>query len=159
MRRVQLVQYGSLRAGDADRERALDALRTAYADGRIDDDERERRTDQVLRALTFAELERATVDLPGGTAGLVRYRVGGPVHQARSGRAVASVALGLGGWLGPTLFAWIPAIVLGHQARREIRRDGTAGYDLTTIGLTAAYAGLALQILCLVALIVFFTLL
>jgi len=157
MRRAQSVHYGSLRAGDADRERALDALRTAYGDGRLDDDEFRRRTDQVLRALTFAELERVTIDIPGG-AEVVRFRPGGLVRPVRSPRAVACAALGLGGWLGPTFFAWIPAIVLGHRARREIRRDGTAGHDLTTVGLAAAYAGLALQIVCIAVLIVALTL-
>jgi len=153
MRRAQMVQYGSLRAGDADRERVLDALRSAYADGRIDHDEFQLRADQVLRALTFAELERVTADLPGGT-GLVRYRPGGLLGPARSGNAVAAAALGLGGWLGPTFIAWIPAIVLGHRAHRDLRRDGTDGYGLATTGLAAAYAGLALQVIVLAAVIV-----
>lgn len=153
MRPIQTARYGSFRAGDADRERVIDVLRAAHADGRIDLDEFGVRTDDVLHALTFAELERVTADLPGGSS-VVRFRPGGLARPPRSGRAVASAALGLGGWLGPTLFAWIPAIVLGHQGRRDIRRDGTAGYDLTTIGLAAAYAGLALQALCVVALIV-----
>lgn len=156
MKHAQVVRYGSLRASDADRNRTIDSLNDAYADGRLDHDELMRRTDETLRALTFAELEPITRDLPGGVA-VVRRRPGGPVHQARSGQAVASAALGLGGWVGPTFLAWIPAIVLGHQARRDIRRDGTAGYDLTTLGLVSAYVGLALQVICAVVLIVVLT--
>jgi Domain of unknown function (DUF1707)/Domain of unknown function (DUF4190) len=152
MRPIHHARYGSLRAGDADRERVIDVLRAAHADGRIDLEEFGERTDEVLHALTFAELERVTADLPGGS-GVVRYRPGGLVRPPRSGQAVASAALGLGGWLGPTFLAWIPAIVLGHRARRDIERDGTDGRDLTTIGLAAAYAGLVLQFLCVVGLL------
>jgi hypothetical protein len=152
MRRIQAAQYGSLRAGDADRERVIEVLRAAHADGRIDLDEFGARADDVLRALTFAELERITADLPGGSS-VVRFRPAGLVRPQRSGQAVASVALGLGGWLGPTFLAWIPAIVLGHRARRDIQRDGTDGRDLTTIGLAAAYVGLVLQFLCIIGLL------
>ena len=152
MTRAQSVHYGSLRAGDADRERALDALRTAYGDGRLDDDEFRRRTDQVLRALTFAELERVTIDIPGG-AEVVRFRPGGRVSPKPSRRAVACITLGFAGWLGPNLFAWIPAVVLGHRARRELRRDGGAGHDLTTIGPAVAYVGLAFEIIAVAVLI------
>lgn len=152
MRPIHTARYGSLRAGDADRERVIDVLRAAHADGRLDLEEFGARTDDVLRALTFDELERITVDLPGGSS-VVRFRPGGVVRPPRSGQAVASVALGLGGWLGPTFLAWIPAIVLGHRARRDIQRDGTDGRDLTTIGLAAAYTGLVLQFLTVVALL------
>jgi Domain of unknown function (DUF1707)/Domain of unknown function (DUF4190) len=152
MRLIQTARYGSLRAGDADRERVIDVLRAAHADGRIDLEEFGVRTDDVLHALTFAELERVTADLPGGSS-VVRFRPGGLVRPPRSGLAVASAALGLGGWLGPTFLAWIPAIVVGHRARRDIERDGTDGRDLTTIGLAAAYAGLVLQVLCVLALL------
>jgi len=153
MRYAQSAHYRSLRVGDADRDQVVESLNDAWADGRLDADELDGRRDRAMRALTYGELERVTADLPGG-AGLVRYWPGGIAHRPRSKPAVASAALGLGGWLGPTFFAWIPAVVLGHRARREIRRDGTAGFDLTTIGLTSAYAGLALLVVCVCALVV-----
>lgn len=153
MRYAQSAHYRSLRVGDADRTSVVESLNDAWADGRLDADELEGRRDEALRALTFGELERVTADLPGG-AGLVRYWPGGVAHRPRSKNAVACAALGLGGWLGPTFFAWIPAIVLGHQARRDIRKDGTAGFDLTTIGLASAYAGLGLLVACVSVLIV-----
>lgn len=153
MRYAQSAHYRSLRVGDADRNWVVEALNEAWADGRLADDELEGRRDKALRALTYGELERVTADLPDG-AGLVRSWPGGVAHRPRSKQAVASAALGLGGWLGPTFFAWIPAIVLGHQARRDIRRGGTAGFDLTTIGLAAAYAGMGLLVACVSLLLV-----
>jgi len=151
MRYVQSAHYRSLRVGDADRNHAVDSLNTAYADGRLDLDELERRRDGALQALTYAELNRLTVDIPG--ASVVRFRPGGRVSPKPSRRAVACITLGFAGWLGPNLFAWIPAIVLGHRARREIRRDGGAGHDLTTIGLAVAYVGLAFEIIAVAVLI------
>ena len=151
MRYVQSARYRSLRVGDADRNHAVDSLNNAWVDGRLDIDELERRRDQALRALTYAELNRLTVDIPG--ASVVRFRPDWPVSPKPSRRAVACIALGFAGWLGPNLFAWIPAIVLGHRARRELRRDGGAGHDLTTIGLAVAYAGLAFEIIAVAVLI------
>ncbi|MCJ0872213.1 DUF1707 domain-containing protein [Streptomyces sp. AP-93] len=59
-----------LRASDADRERVVDRLRDAVAEGRLDMDEFEERLDAAYRSRTYAELEPLTRDLPalGATA-------------------------------------------------------------------------------------------
>ncbi len=57
------------RASDADRELCLNDIESAFADGRINDAERESRTQSALQAKTLDELARLTADLrPGGSA-------------------------------------------------------------------------------------------
>lgn len=53
-----------LRASDADRERAVERLRTAAAEGRIDAGELDRRVQDALGARTVAQLARLVADLP-----------------------------------------------------------------------------------------------
>lgn len=56
----------SMRASDADRERAADVLKAAVAEGRIDWDEHHERIDAVMRSRTYGELQEQIVDLPVG---------------------------------------------------------------------------------------------
>ncbi|MQA85760.1 MAG: DUF1707 domain-containing protein [Streptosporangiales bacterium] len=51
-------------ASRADREHAVDRLTTAFAEGRLDRDEFDRRVGQALRARTYADLARPLDDLP-----------------------------------------------------------------------------------------------
>jgi uncharacterized membrane protein YhdT len=53
--------HGRLRASHADRERVIDTLKTAFADGRLDKDELDARVGQTLTARTYAELAMVTV--------------------------------------------------------------------------------------------------
>lgn len=52
-----------LRASHADRDRIVEILRDAAADGRLDTDELEERVERALTARTFADLEPLTEDL------------------------------------------------------------------------------------------------
>jgi uncharacterized membrane protein len=56
--------HGRLRASHADREHALDTLKTAFADGRLDKDELDDRVGQALAARTYAELAAVTAGIP-----------------------------------------------------------------------------------------------
>ncbi|MFF5444463.1 DUF1707 domain-containing protein [Streptomyces sp. NPDC012888] len=60
-----------LRASDADRERVVERLRDAVAEGRLDMDEFEERLEAAYKSRTYRELEPLTRDLPAapGTAG------------------------------------------------------------------------------------------
>ncbi|GHI89475.1 DUF1707 SHOCT-like domain-containing protein [Streptomyces xanthophaeus] len=60
-----------LRASDADRDRVVERLRDAVAEGRLDMDEFEERLEAAYKSRTYAELEPLTRDLPAvpGTAG------------------------------------------------------------------------------------------
>jgi hypothetical protein len=56
-----------LRASHADRDLAVDILRVAAGDGRLDAAELDERLDAALTAHTISELAALTADLPGGT--------------------------------------------------------------------------------------------
>ncbi|KOY59563.1 DUF1707 SHOCT-like domain-containing protein [Streptomyces sp. XY332] len=53
-----------LRASDADRDRVVERLRDAVAEGRIDMEEFEERLEAAYKSKTYAELEPLTRDLP-----------------------------------------------------------------------------------------------
>ncbi|MER5732322.1 DUF1707 domain-containing protein [Streptomyces sp. NPDC002138] len=53
-----------LRASDADRERVVERLRDAVAEGRLDMEEFEERLTAAYASRTYAELEPLTIDLP-----------------------------------------------------------------------------------------------
>ena len=55
---------GQLRSSAADRERAADVLKAAFAEGRLDQDEYSERVGQVHASRTYAELAALTADLP-----------------------------------------------------------------------------------------------
>jgi hypothetical protein len=63
--------FGRLRAGHADRERAIDVLKAAFAEGRLNQDEYTDRVGIVHASRTYAELTAVTVDLPVGPLGLM----------------------------------------------------------------------------------------
>jgi len=65
---------GHLRASDADRERVIDALKTAFVQGRLSKDEMARRTGQALESRIYAELAGATAGIPAGPAATVPSR-------------------------------------------------------------------------------------
>jgi len=58
--------FGQLRAGYADRERAIDVLKAAFAEGRLDQDEYTERVGMVHAARTYGQLTALTADLPIG---------------------------------------------------------------------------------------------
>ena len=59
---------GFLRASDADRERVIDALKDAFAQGRLTRSELARRAGQALESKTYADLARATAGIPARRA-------------------------------------------------------------------------------------------
>ena len=56
--------HGAMRASDADRDRVAEALREAYAEGRLDVEEHNERLDLVYKAKTLGELTPLLSDLP-----------------------------------------------------------------------------------------------
>ena len=80
-----------------------------------------------------------------------------PVRQANA-LAVTSLIAGLLGWTMLPLLGSIVAIVTGHMARGEIRRqpDRYEGDGMAIAGLVLGYAALAGAILLVLAFILFF---
>jgi Domain of unknown function (DUF1707)/Domain of unknown function (DUF4190) len=136
---------GSLRASDADRDRAAELLGAAYGEGRLTKDEYDGRLEDAFSARTYADLDQIVADLPAAHAAEVT-----PVPVAKTnGLAMASLACGLAQFMfGP--LATIPAIVFGHMALHQIRRSGEQGAGLAIAGLILGWAAVALAILLLV---------
>lgn len=76
---------------------------------------------------------------------------------ATNGLAVASLVASIIGWTAIPFLASIAAVVLGHMAQAQIRRTGEQGAGLATAGLIIGYAGIVLQGLGIVLLIVLFS--
>jgi hypothetical protein len=64
VQRVSRRQAGPIRAGDADRERTAEALRTHAGEGRLDPEELERRLEMAYSAVYLGELDAALAELP-----------------------------------------------------------------------------------------------
>ena len=77
--------------------------------------------------------------------------VSGGVHVSAgetSGKAIASLVLGIGGFVIFPFVLSILAIVFGHQAKREIaKRPGLGGAGLATAGIVLGWIGVALVVL------------
>jgi DUF1707 SHOCT-like domain/Domain of unknown function (DUF4190) len=134
---------GRLRAADADRDRVVELLNTAYSEGRLSKDEYDGRLENAFSARTYAELDHIVADLPAARAAAV-------TQVARTNvLAIASLACGLAQFVfGP--LATIPAIVLGHMARSQIKRTGEQGAGLALAGLILGWATVVLAIVLIV---------
>ena|SRR5215469_9973001 len=131
---------GQMRAADVDRDRAVSFLTTAFTEGRLTKDEYDARVETALKARTYSDLDMVVTDLPGAR--------GIPVVRPRgtNGLAIASLACGISQFmLGP--LPTIPAIVLGHMARHQIKRSGEDGAGLALAGLLLGWAAVVLGVL------------
>ncbi|HZD73406.1 MAG TPA: DUF1707 domain-containing protein [Actinomycetota bacterium] len=83
------------RASDAERNHAIDRLRSAYVEGRLDQQEFDERSEAALKARTIGQLERLFDDLPDSfTHGQVRpYGAAGPVVRPGQGGTRLSLAV------------------------------------------------------------------
>jgi Domain of unknown function (DUF1707)/Domain of unknown function (DUF4190) len=146
-------ERAKMRAADADRDRLVGLLTTAYSEGRLSKDEYDARLESALSARTYADLDQLVTDLPvtGATvaARVAKTNAVTPVATT-NGLAIASLACGLAQFMfGP--LATIPAIVLGHVARRQIKRTGEQGAGLALAGLILGWAAVILGIILIVA--------
>ena len=143
---------GKMRAADADRDRVVGFLGTAYSEGRLSKDEYDARMESAFAARTYADLDQLVADLPAARATMVplaaNTTVVTPVART-NGLAIASLACGIAQFaFGP--LATIPAIVLGHVARSQIKRTGEQGAGLALAGLILGWAAVILGILVIV---------
>jgi hypothetical protein len=140
---------GQLRASDADRDRVVELLNVAYTEGRLSKEEYDGRLESAFSARTYADLDQIMTDLPVAQAPMVAP-AGAVTPMARvNGLAIASLGCGIAQFaFGP--LATIPAIVLGHVARHQIKRTGEQGAGLALAGLILGWAAVILGILILV---------
>jgi uncharacterized membrane protein len=145
-------------AANADRERAIDVLKASFAEGRLTRAEFGDRMARVQAARTYGELGALIADLPAGPLGGPWHypNVGYPPQMARpatNSMAVAALTCGIAEFLTLGLTA-IPAIVLGHAARRQVRRTGEAGDGMALAGLILGWAGIVLITAAISALVI-----
>jgi len=101
-----------LRAGHADREQVIEALKDAFVQGRLTRDELDVRAGRALAARTRAELAALAADIPAAPAGPVGPRPVRPPAPARR-RPLARAAAGSGGCLVIAFAAvWVGANIL-----------------------------------------------
>lgn len=133
------------RAADADRERAIDALKEHFQAGRIQADELSDRIGLALNARTFGDLNDAMADLPPvGLPAVTGYPP--PNVRKRNGLGIAAFALGLCGFL-----CGVPAVFGIGLGIASLTVDG----DRDDRGY--AIAGLAMSVVWLVLFGVWFS--
>jgi hypothetical protein len=157
------LPYGHLRTSQADRERAIDVLKAAFAEGRLDQDEYTERAGEAHASRTYAELAALTADLPVGPLGtmpmatpgilatvpetpLVAPPTSAPIRPV-SGLALVSLIFGLmavalPGVIASALAALITSLIallrigMGDQRGRGLALTGGA---MGLLGLLAIY--------------------
>jgi Domain of unknown function (DUF1707)/Domain of unknown function (DUF4190) len=145
--------YGNVRASAADRERAIDVFKAAFAEGRLTREEHDARVERAFGSHTYADLAALSADLPAGPLGPLSSQAVAapaaylPVAESRRTNPLAIASLVCG--LIPLLPATLAAIVLGVQARRQIQRTGERGAALATTGLALGVLWIALTLIVL----------
>ncbi len=143
-------QVPAMRASHADRERAVDVLKAGFAEGRLPQAEYEQRIGRAYEAKTHSELQMLVSDLPQGPtaqafeprpvpATFMPMQMPPPVRTSSTATgALVCGILSLPTW-GLTS---IPAVILGHKARAEIRRTGERGDGQALAGLVMGWLGI-----------------
>ncbi|MFE6052040.1 DUF1707 and DUF4190 domain-containing protein [Kitasatospora sp. NPDC056446] len=136
----------AMRAGHADRDRTLDVLKAAFAEGRLSVQEYEQRHEAVAAAQTYGQLAALVADLPSGP--MVSPLPSGPPVPATflpapppqprptSVLAVLSLVLSVTGLS-------LPAVFVGHIARSQVRTRNLEGDWAAVLGLVFGYMGTA----------------
>jgi hypothetical protein len=128
-------ETGRLRASHADREQAIEVLKVAFMQGRLDRHELDARVAWVFAARTYRELAAVTADIPAGQilaqpfpaqpAPARPFRAARPGNRAvKSGLSVIAVGTALAASL------WAAALLTGN-----------ATAFMLAITMTVAYAG------------------
>ncbi|MBO0821992.1 MAG: DUF1707 and DUF4190 domain-containing protein [Nocardiopsaceae bacterium] len=142
-----------MRASAADRDRVVDVLKGAFGEGRLTKDEFDERCTRTMNARTYGDLAQVVEDLPGGAVfgtAPVPYPPYRPAMTTTSGLATGSMVCGILELFTGGLSA-IPAVILGHMARSEIRRTGKRGDGMAIAGLVLGYLAIVGWVLIIIA--------
>jgi len=133
---------GSMLAGDADRERAVNVLKDAFTEGRLNQGEYEERVGRAYQARTYGELTPITRDLPA--AGVTPPPLLGPLHWPCVG-AVTPWAL------ANVTFQYVtPSQPHAHPCSPDFRGDGLSTQLPGLVQSGASQYSLGRQSLCAV---------
>jgi Domain of unknown function (DUF1707) len=86
---------GGLRASHADRDQAIEVLKTAFVQGRLTKDELDARLAQVFVSRTCADLAAVTVDIPADLVRVQPVRAQGRPPLSNAVKAAICVAIAL----------------------------------------------------------------
>lgn len=108
-------EHRALRASDADRELVREQLVTAWAEGRLGDDELDERSDALTSSRTLGELEPLVADLVTAPAAPAAptHVAGDDLHAEAERRYRRQRQQDLAGWLVPTLICWVVWVMTG----------------------------------------------
>ncbi|GLW71273.1 hypothetical protein Kpho02_35720 [Kitasatospora phosalacinea] len=163
----------AMRAANSDRERTVDVLKAAFAEGRLTAAEYEQRMSATYQASTYGQLAALVADLPSGP---MVQPFGAPVPVVpptfmpaplprvptrHNGLAVASATIGcltlpgagftaaIAGPVGLVALgvAGTAAVVVGHRARAQLRTTGEDGDGLAVLGLIMGWLSLVVMLL------------
>ncbi|WP_437089694.1 DUF1707 and DUF4190 domain-containing protein [Streptomyces sp. enrichment culture] len=134
----------SMLASHAERERAVDVLRAGYGEGRLEHAEFEKRVARAYEARTVGELALLVADLPQGPvpAGQGVPATFLPPPPVTNGKAVGALVCGVL-TVATAGLSGVPAVILGHAARAEMRRSGERGEGLAMTGLVLGWLSVA----------------
>ncbi|WP_234337217.1 DUF1707 and DUF4190 domain-containing protein [Kitasatospora phosalacinea] len=170
----------AMRAANSDRERTVDVLKAAFAEGRLTAAEYEHRMSATYQASTYGQLAALVADLPSGP---MVQPFGAPVPVVpptfmpafgpppspparHNSLAVASATLGCLTLPGAGVFAVIAgpvglvalgvagtsAVVAGHRARAQLRTTAEDGDGLAVLGLITGWLSLTVLLFIVLAL-------
>ncbi len=136
-----------LRAGHADREQVIEALKNAFVHGRLTEDELDTRAGQALAARTYAELAALTADIPPAPARAAPARPTAPVRPTAPARRrpLARAAAGSGGCLA-IAFAAMQLHRLADPGNTPGTLPGSLALPSFLVALTAVFAALFIVI-------------
>ena len=130
-----------LRAGHADREQVIEALKNAFVHGRLTKDELDTRAGQALAARTYADLAALTADIPAAPARAAPPRPAAPARR----RPLARAAGGSGGCL-VIAFAAMQVHRLADPGNTPGTLPGSLALPSSLVALTAIFAALFIVI-------------
>ncbi|MFE6867785.1 DUF1707 and DUF4190 domain-containing protein [Kitasatospora sp. NPDC057692] len=164
------MPQSAMRAATADRERTVDVLKAAFAEGRLSAAEYGDRFDAASTAQTYGQLARLVADLPSGpmvAPQMMAPTMAGPVvvpvpptflppppARRTNALAVTSLVLGLlcvptGGLLG------VPAVIAGHVGRRQAAERNEDGDGMAVTGIVFGWLSIAFWALILTVAVMF----
>jgi Domain of unknown function (DUF1707) len=128
---------GHLRAAHADRERVIEALKAAFAQGRLDTDELDDRVGRAFASRTYAELAALTADIPASQTCPSQTSAGSPGSPARTLATAARraglcilVALALVGLTALTNMKFFAVLAYYGGILAVIAASGFLGYGV-----------------------------
>lgn len=133
----------ALRCTHADRDRVVELLKNAYADGRLDQAEFDARFDQTMSSRTYVELDRIVADLMPGAPTPPAAPLGPPLAPPTTEERLLA-ALAQATTFVPILVG--PAVLLMTTGKRSafVRHHaaGALNLQLTMLALTIVTFGL-----------------